>query len=243
MKDLLQKNYFLGCLFLLIPTYTYVFQPNTVVGTINVGVTPVGLAVTPDNRFAYVANNNNYGVSNGDTISVLDLTNNTLRQTISDPSFNQPYTVTMNSSGTRAYVTNSNSTTISMINPVTNAVMGVMEGFDGPSGMVVNPTGTRGYVNNYGSSAGVGSGNGSTVSVVDLNTNTIIGQPITVGVAPAALAISPQGDYVYAVNYEDGNPGTGTLSVIQTSDNTVVDTVTGLSGPFALAVTPDGNYA
>src|SRR5436190_14872376 len=141
MKEVLQKNYFLSCLFLLMPTYTYVFQPNTVAGTINVGVTPVGLAVTPDNRFAYVANNNNYGLSNGNTVSVLDLTNNTLAQTISDPSFNQPYTVTMSPDGTRAYVTNSNSTTISMINPVTNAVTGIIDGFDGPSGMVIDPTG------------------------------------------------------------------------------------------------------
>ena len=52
------------------------------------------------------------------------------------------------------------------------------------------------------------------MSVVDLNTNIIIGAPIVVGQAPAALAISPNGAFVYSANYVDGNTGTGTMSVI-----------------------------
>jgi YVTN family beta-propeller protein len=64
-----------------------------------------------------------------------------------------------------------------------------------------------------------------------------------VGQAPAALAMSPDGLYVYVVNYVDGNPGTGTMSVIRTSDNTVVATIGGFFGPFAIALTPSGRYA
>ena len=56
------------------------------------------------------------------------------------------------------------------------------------------------------------------VRVVDLNTNTFIDSPIIVGLAPAALAITPNGKYVYVVNYVDGNPATGTISIIQTSN-------------------------
>lgn len=237
----IQRIHFFVILFLCMPVY--IAALNRVVATIGVGDTPAGIAVTPDNRFAYVANNNNDSIPGGNTVSVLDLITNTTVTTISDVSFNEPYTVTINAAGTKAYVTNSNSTTISIIDIATNKVIGTINGFDGPSGMVITPDGNTAYVNNYGSPAGVGSGNATTVRVVDLNSNTIVGAPITVGLAPASLAITPDGAFVYVINYVDGNPGTGTISIIRTSDNTVVGTIFGFSGPFAIAITPNGDYA
>jgi YVTN family beta-propeller protein len=207
-----------------------------------VGNSPAGIAITPNNLFAYVANNNNTGIPGGYTVSVLNLTNNTVEQTISDSSFNAPYTVTINAAGTKAYVTNSSDVTVTIIDLTTNTITGKISGFDGPSGLVITPDGTRAYVNNYGGPI-AGSGNGTTVSIVDLNTNVIVGTA-TVGLAPAALAITPDGAYVYVVNYVDGNPGTGTISIIRTSDNSVqLNAITGFSGPFAIAITPNGKYA
>jgi YVTN family beta-propeller protein len=235
----IQKFSFL--VFLIFYHYSYAISPDRTIALMNVGVTPAGIALTPDNRFAYVANNNNYGIANSDNVSVLNLTNNTVVTTINDASFMQPYTVTINASGTKAYITNSFGTTISIINTISNTVEGIIGGFDGPSGMVITPDGTRAYVNNYG--AGMTSGTATTVRVVDLNTNTIIGAPIMVGLAPAAIAISPDGRFVYTINYVDGNPGTGTMSVIQTSNNTVIATIPGFSGPFAIAITSDGKFA
>ena len=208
------------------------------------GNSPAGIAVAPNSRFAYVANNNNAGIAGGDTVSVLNLKHNSIEKTISDSSFNEPYTITINAAGTKAYVTNSNGTTVSIIDTNTNAVVGIIGGFDGPSGVVITPDGNHAYVNNYGGPSGVGSGNGTTVNVVDLNTNTIIGPPIIVGLAPAAMAITPDGAYVYVINYVDGNLGTGTISIIKTSDNTVrLNAITGFSGPFAIAITADGKHA
>ncbi|MDE3055628.1 MAG: YncE family protein [Verrucomicrobiota bacterium] len=213
------------------------------IATIAVGNNPSGLAITPNSRFAYVANNNNNSVPNGDSVSVLNLTYNTLQQTIHDSSFNGPYTVTINSAGTRAYVTNSNSTTVTIIDIATNRVIGIIDGLDGPSGFAITPDGKYAYVNNYGGPI-TGSGNGRTVQVVDLNTNTIVGGPLVVGIAPAALAITPDGAYVYVISYIDGNLGTGTISIIRTSDNSVaLNAIRGFSGPFAIAITPDGEYA
>ena len=233
----------IGFLFLW-STFACAAQPNTVMTTIPVGDNPAGIAITPDSLFAYVANNNNAGILNGDTVSVLNLTYNTVEQTISDSSFNQPYTVTINPVGTKAYVTNSNSSTVSIIDLRTNTVTGTIGGFDGPSGLVITPDGTHAYVNNYGGPGGVGSGNGTTVRVVDLDTNTIVGAPLTVGLAPAAMAITPDGAYVYVVSYTDGNLGTGTISIIDTSNNSVqLNAITGFSGPFAIAITPNGKYA
>ena len=225
-------------------TFSYADKPNKVVASVGVGQNPAGIAVTPDNLFAYVANNNNQSIPGGYTVSVLNLTNNTLEQTISDSSFNEPYTVTINPAGTKAYVTNSNSTTVTIIDLTTNTVTGTIGGFDGPSGLVITPDGTQAYVVNYGGPGGLGSGNGRTVRVVDLNTNVIVGPALTVGQAPAALAITPDGAYVYVVSYVNGNPGTGTISIIRTSDNSVqLNAITGFSGPFAIAITPNGKYA
>src|SRR4030095_179803 len=236
-------SYFLSFFFLVIPSHIYTNQSNTVIATINTGVTPAGIEITPNSRYAYVANNNNYGIIGEDSVSVIKLKDNTIKTTIFDSSFNQPYTITISPDGTRAYVTNSNSTTITIINTKTNTVIGVINGFDGPSGMVITHDAAYAYVNNYGGPEGVGSGNATTVRIVDLINNTVIGQPITVGLAPAALAISPDGKYVYVINYVDGNPGTGTISIIQTNDNTVINTINGFSGPFAIAITPNGKYA
>ena len=61
MKSFL--NYFLIFLLVASSPFLQAVDPNTVVATISVGVTPAGLAVTPDNNFVYVANNNNYGIS------------------------------------------------------------------------------------------------------------------------------------------------------------------------------------
>jgi YVTN family beta-propeller protein len=216
---------------------------DKVVATINVGVTPAGLAITPDGRTAYVANNNNYGIAGQDSVSVLNLKHNLPETVINDVSFNEPYTITINPAGTRAYVTNSNSTTITIIDININTVIGVIGGFDGPSGMAITPDGAYAYVNNYGGPEGLGSGNGRTVNVVDLNINAIIGDPIEVGIAPAAVAITPNGHYIYVANYVDGNPETGTVSIIDTNTNTVVATIPNFSGPFAIAITPNGKYA
>lgn len=243
MNAKIRNNYILSSLLLALPIHTSAIERNTVVATMNVGITPAGIAITPDNHTAYVANNNNYGIAGADSVSVLNLKNNTLAHTINDPSFNEPYTITINKKGTRAYVTNSNSTTITVIKTKTNEVVAVIDGFDGPSGMAITPKGDYAYVNNYGGPEGVGSGNATTVRIVDLKTNTIIGDPIEVGLAPAALAIAPDGKFVYVMNYVDGNPGTGTMSIIRTSTNQVVNTVTGFSGPFAIALTPNGKYA
>jgi YVTN family beta-propeller protein len=228
---------------LCLATASLYADSNKVVATINVGVTPAGLAITNDSRTAYVANNNNYGIAGQDSVTVLDLKHNLPLQTITHPSFNEPYTITLNAQNTKAYVTNSNSTTITIINTANNTVSGIIDGFDGPSGMVITPVGNRAYVNNYGGPEGVHSGNGTTISIVDLNSNTIIGAPIVVDQAPAALAISPDGAFVYVINYVDGNPGTGTMSVIDTFSNTVVATIPGFSGPFAISLTPNGKYA
>ncbi|MBY0110236.1 MAG: beta-propeller fold lactonase family protein [Candidatus Babeliaceae bacterium] len=238
----MKKIYFLIFILITHSVLVYSVEPNTVIATIPVGLNPAGIAVTPNNLFAYVANDNQNNIPGQDTVSVLNLTTNVVDQTISSTTFNQPYTITINASGTKAYVTNSNYTTVSIVDISANAVTGLITGFDGPSGFAITPDGATAYVNNYGSPEGVMSGNGTKVNIVDLTTLSITGT-IIVDQAPAALALSPDGKHLYVASYTNGNLGAGTVDVVDTTSNLVTTTILGFSGPFAITVTPDGQYA
>ncbi|TQC42589.1 hypothetical protein EEB14_48030 [Rhodococcus sp. WS4] len=81
------------------------------------------------------------------------------------------------------------------------------------------------------------------VQVVDRDTNTVVGAPIAVDWASSNIAAAPAVDRVYV-----NSPYTGTISVIDTSTGTVVDTIwlptspdyQGYSLAQELAVSPDG---
>lgn len=235
-------TFFLGLL-LYMPISTYSASPeNSVVATIIGGVNPTGMAITRDSSTAYMANLNNYGVAGQYSVSVLNLKNNSVETIIHDPSFSEPYNIALNAEETKAYVTNSNSTTVSVIDTKTNKVTKVIKGFDGPDGIVINHETNLAYITNYGGPNGVKSDNGRTVSVVDLNTNKIV-KTITVGYGPVSLAISPDNKFIYVINYEFGKLDNGSMSIIRTDTNKVIHTVRGLFGPFAIALTPDGNFA
>ena len=341
------------------------FIPH-VVDVINAGVTPSGMAIY--GNYLYIANNNNYQIANQDSVTVVDLFTNLPVTTIFHPSFNQPYTITIN--GNLGYVTNSAGSTITIINLDTQTVQNVIFGFDGPSGMTVENN--TGYVINYGASTGVftgsisgttltvtattggsinlgmvitsggtftgsisgtvltvtsitsgvvavgatitgagvtpttissfgtgtggsgtynigvsqtvasttitststvtsgtiitgygtglaggigtytispsqtvasttmgaitpgvGSGSGNTVIPINLSTN-VLGTSITVGQAPAA--INSNVSFIYTVNYVNGNPGTGSMSRIPVGGSSATTILTGLDGPFGIAL-------
>jgi len=79
------------------------------------------------------------------------------------------------------------------------------------------------------------------VSVIDILTNIVIA---TVDVKrglksgnPEGVEVSPDGEFVYVTNFVGGY-----VSVIQTSDNTVLTTVDVDGEPSGLAVTPSGDF-
>ena len=219
--------------------------------TFNVGVNPSHLAILNNGKRAYVANSNNYSIPGSDTVSVLNLKTQTTDTTIHDPSFVEPYRIAVDHCDQFVYVCNSGSPTspdkqgtISIIDTNLNKVTGLISGFDGPGGIVISsPTLSfpisYAYVTNYGADGGLKSGNGRTVSVVDLRTRQIVNTIIT-DQAPAALALCPCGTYLYVVCYVDGKPGTGTLNKIDLQTNQVVNRVSGFSGPFWVSLTGDG---
>jgi YVTN family beta-propeller protein len=71
-----------------------------------------------------------------------------------------------------------------------------------------------------------------TVSVIDTATNALVGSPITVGVNPNGVVVTPDGSRVYVANF-----GSNNVSVIDTATNAVVGSpITVGSGPRAFGL-------
>jgi YVTN family beta-propeller protein len=144
--------------------------------------------------------------------------------------FLDPLGIAITPDGTRAYVTNEGSASVSVIDTTTNTVVATIPVFPGqvPIGVAIAPDGTRAYVaNNFGG-----------VSVIDTATNTVVATVPFVG--GLAVAITPDGTRAYVTG------GGATVSVINTANNTVSANinVVGLARFItAIAITPDGTRA
>jgi len=127
-----------------------------------------------------------------------------------------------------AYVTNSGSSSVSVIDTATNTVTATV-GVEGrPIGDAFTPDGSRVYVANSGSDS---------VSVIDTASNTVIAT-IADPSFPQGLAITPDGSHVYTANSFSNN-----VAVIDTASNTVIATIAAGSGAAGVAFTPDGSRA
>src|SRR5262245_31356101 len=121
---------------------------------------------------------------------------------------------------TRAYVTNGNGNTVSVIDTATHRVIATVPVGSGPNGVALTPNGRFAYVANQLS---------NTVSVISAATNTVVAT-VPVGVFPSAIAMNPNGAFAYVAS----SPA-ATISVIDTATNSVVTTIP-VSRPFMLAI-------
>jgi YVTN family beta-propeller protein/parallel beta-helix repeat protein len=129
---------------------------------------------------------------------------------------------------TRAYVTNQNDNTVSVIDTATNTVVATVPVGSGPWGVAVTPNEAFAYVVNRSS---------NNVSVISAATNTVVGT-VPVGLDPRGIAITPNGAFAYVANRGDD-----TVSVISTAANTVTATVPVGNSPNGIAITPNGAFA
>ena len=139
-----------------------------------------------------------------------------------------PIAIAIMNNGASAYVANSGSSNMSVINTATNTVAATVTVGSTPNAVAITPDSSQAYVTNSG---------GSTVSVISTTSNTV-STSISVGSAPDAVAISQDGTRVYVANSTSG-----TVSAINPLTNTVATSVTVGSTPEALAVTPDATQA
>jgi YVTN family beta-propeller protein/autotransporter-associated beta strand protein len=201
---------------------------NTVAGSpISTGVMPIGVAVTPDGRYVYIANNGS------STVSVIDTVTDKVVGSVSVPA--GPIGVAVTPDGKYAFVTSSvfftfTGNTVSVINTATNTLVAppITVG-SGPIGVAFTPDGKFSYVANF---------NDGTASVINTATRTVVVPSIPLGSptgSPVGVAATPDGKFVYVANVN-----ANAVSVISTATNTVVSSIPVANGAVGVAVTPDG---
>jgi YVTN family beta-propeller protein len=135
--------------------------------------------------------------------------------------------------GTKIYVMNSDSSTISVIDAATNKVIATIPLGQNSSRVAASPDGTKMYILDI---------NG--ISVIDTATNTLT---VTIPVKGFlnGIAVAPDGSKIYVTNPDfDANfipKGRGTVLVIDAVTSKVIATVLVGYTPLGIAVTPDGS--
>jgi len=167
------------------------------------------------------------------TLIPVNLSSNTVGASIpvgTNPVFNPVITP----NGSRAYVPNAASNSISVIDLSTNSVIATISGVPIPNGMAMLPNGSFAYATN----GGIGT---NTIQKIDVATNTIVATIPTGELAGDAkdIAITPNGLFAYVTSANSNN-----VDVIDlTSDSSVAFIPIAGSFPFEIAITPNGQTA
>lgn len=202
---------------------------NKVIATVSVGVSPLGLAVTPNGDAVYVAN------SHSNNVSVIQTSSNTVIATV--PVGNTPTHVAITANGSIAFVTNFIDNTISEIYTGSNTVINtfpVIEYF--PSGLAVRPDAKQLYVvtQNY-------PGRDGFVSIIDTNNLSPL-NVLRLDGNPIEVCFNPDGKLAYVLI--DKGYRNSFIAEIDTVSQTIVQLAIGLGdfsgAPNGLAISPDG---
>ncbi len=195
-----------------IPAFTAVNTGSSAV-TANFTVTPIPAG------FIFTAN------ANGNSVSMVNTTNNTVAATV--PVGSQPSFTYVNPNQHEVYVSCYNQSEIYVLDALTGNVIAKIATGNGPQYMTTNPDGSLLYVLNTG---------GASVTAINTTTHTVIAT-IPVGPYPQYLIVTPDGSRLYVVNYAASG---GSTYVINTTTNTVINTINTASKPAGMVVSPDG---
>jgi len=213
---------------------------NNVTATVKVGNLPYKIAVSPDGKKVYAVNSGIPPDYQGN-VSVIDTATNNVTATVNVEK--DPQGIAVSPDGTKVYVVNSNSYpyykgTVSVIDTATNNVTATVNVGNLPHEIAVNPNGKRAYVvvDIPGGYSGKGNIDATShtgaVDVIDTTKNEVIAR-VSVGNYPYEVAVTPDGNEVYVVNY-----GSNTTSIIDTATNNVNTTVPVGRSPTAVGIGP-----
>jgi YVTN family beta-propeller protein len=160
-----------------------------------------------------------------DTLSVIDTaTNQVVGSPI--PTGSSPYSIAITPNGQTLYLANDGGE-ITVVNTRTNQVVTSITTPSSLETIAISPDGRTAYVTSQSDDI---------VVVVDLQTNQVVGSPITVGDNPWGVAFSPDGKVAYVTSEEDDN-----VTVIDTATKQVVGSPIPVGEePINVVVSPDG---
>ncbi|GAA3956952.1 gliding motility-associated C-terminal domain-containing protein [Mucilaginibacter dorajii] len=129
-----------------------------------------------------------------------------------------------------AYITNSASSSVSVIDVGTNKVVSTIAMGQDPQHVYASPDGNFVYVSDPLS---------RTVSVINTTSNTVTAS-IPVGQGAFSLIVSPDNSRLYLVNLNEGL-NADNISVINTATNSIISTIPTNAKIGTIAISPDGN--
>jgi len=191
----------------------------TAINTSNAPLVATVTATPVNGGFAYLTR------SDG-TVAVFSTTSNEVVSSVT--AGDMPAGVILSADGSKAYIANTGSSTVSVINTTTNKVTRTIQVSGGsPIGMAASKNGKWLYVADQ---------TGGQVSVINLATGTET-QAIPAGSNAYGVALSPDDSKLYATNFTGG---LGSVLVINTATNAVTASVNTELSPAGVVVSPDG---
>ncbi|MBX3240527.1 MAG: YncE family protein [Chitinophagaceae bacterium] len=194
------------------------------VAIVPVGKAPHELTVSDDGRTAYIAN---YGVPEyGNTISVVDIQSHKETRKIELGALYRPHCILYKNN--KLYFTSEATRSIARHNLSTGKTEWVAgTGQDGAHMLVITPDAAKVYVANRGSHTVTSIGSG-TVAAGNI-------KQVKTGKAPEGIDISPDGSRVWV-----GNTGDGSIDIIDTRSDSIVQHIAVGKSPIRIKFTPDG---
>jgi DNA-binding beta-propeller fold protein YncE len=174
----------------------------------------------------------------GNLVSILSTANYFPITTV--PVGHKPLGVAFSPDGALMYVANSSDGTVSIFTVANVAAYpaftftpaGTVTVGGAPQQLAVGPDGTCWVTIDKGATTA-----GQLVAITQANGSFTAGTPLTVGVAPRGVAVSSSGASIYVANSVSG-----TISIVTIGGSTpaVGTLLSGIGGPVAIALTPDG---
>ena len=220
---------------------------------------PLGVAIDPTGKFAYVANHG-YGEPDnpGNVYSyAINASSGALTQIQGSPfaAGTGPVSVAVNPTGKFAYVTNDNSNNISAY--AINTSSGALKQVKGspfkaglqPWGVAIDPKGKFVYVTNAGCYSYKGCVSTYVINASSGALTQVKGSPFPAGHFPYSVAIDPMGKFAYVANHGSMSYGPGNVSAYAINART--GALTQVHGspfkagdfPQGVAIDPRGKFA
>ena len=167
---------------------------------------PHSVALSPDDKYAYVGTNDLRYI-------VIDVSTNRIVQTIEVES--GIWGIVIAPDGKHLYAT-TGVDKILIIDIAANSVTATLTGFGSPLGIAITNDGNFAYVPNYWN---------DTVLVLNTATN-VVDKTITVGQKPRGVVFTPDGKHAYVTCDTDDSGTAGTVWVLSTSENSTLSQAT-----------------
>jgi YVTN family beta-propeller protein len=178
------------------------------------------VAVSPDGQRVYAT------VLAGNSVFVIDTSTNTVLDPAIDVGFN-PAGIAVSPDGNLIYVTDAGASGgVAVIEAASGTVVATIAVDNHPSAVAFAPDGVLAYV----TQAGINTEGEFTVSRIDTASSAVVGDPIEVGSFPTSIAITADGMQAYV-----GNERSNTVSVVDTTSNSLNLTLSGMNSPRGVA--------